>query len=358
MSCPIVDCSKLRPSKTYRKWYATTCMYVSTKGVICGLSCKKRKEQLNARCEIHLGFPTRARRQAKPDSREKKEERVPMKTRKVSEMTEQELKNAKYIMNLKGKDYCTVAYRLLRFREEHPTWSITKEIIHRDDVSIIVKCSISDDQGRVIAEDFAEEMCRSHLPTIEKASTDAMGRALANLGYATSSIASYEEMKRFEGKQQSKPRTTQAPTNTQQSPNKTTPTHLATKQPRRKKSSSPEKTPEQLEQELSSNLDWMSEKFPWKLTKHDGIAAVELTWAEIPQLEKVKSKDGKVYGYRQYLRILETKTNDPLVAAKCKVAANHFKSIKNKESKDAAQAELFGNNGKEVNQYSTEGVGA
>ncbi len=120
MSCPVIDASKLKLRKNYRKWYAITCGYISPRGETCGLPCKGRKQGSTARCQIHLGFPTRARK-TKLNQEPKKEERVPMKTRKVSEMTEQELKQAKYIMNLKGKDYCTVAYRLLRFREEHPS---------------------------------------------------------------------------------------------------------------------------------------------------------------------------------------------------------------------------------------------
>jgi hypothetical protein len=95
-------------------------------------------------------------------------------------------------MNINGKDYLQVAYRLVWFREEHPTWSIHTEVISTDKESSVVKATITDDyylDGRLMPRALAmahkSETARGFPDHLEKAETGAIGRALAMCGYGT-----------------------------------------------------------------------------------------------------------------------------------------------------------------------------
>ena len=260
-----------------------------------------------------------------------------MRQKKISEMTEQELKDKKYIVNLKGKEYCTTSYRLLLFREDHPTWAIRKEVLFRDQKSIVIRCWIEDEDKRIVSEDFAEELASSHLPTIEKASTDAMGRALANLGYTTVSIASYEEMERFESRRE-------------------TPVHGTTRHPRHNRPTpKPKINPVELERNLRSNTDWMEkDKFPWESDTDKGKR--KFTWCEMFDISTIKNKDGKSCEVRQYLRTVAgaTKESNIELSLKCTITADKIKAMD--EDLEKSQAELFEGDTKEqeVNQYKEE----
>lgn len=90
------------------------------------------------------------------------------------------------LLNLKGKDYLVVAMRLVWFREEHPDWSITTEIIQSTDTHSIVRASILDPKSSVIvATAHKREDLKHFLDHLEKAETGAIGRALALCGYGT-----------------------------------------------------------------------------------------------------------------------------------------------------------------------------
>lgn len=89
------------------------------------------------------------------------------------------------VLNLKGKDYLQVAYRLVWFREEHPTWSIEADLIKIENNYALAKATIKNDKGEVIATAHKREDA-AHFPDfIEKAETGSIGRALAYCGYGT-----------------------------------------------------------------------------------------------------------------------------------------------------------------------------
>lgn len=89
------------------------------------------------------------------------------------------------LLNLRGKEYLEVKYRLVWFREDHPDWSIETELVSVTDVSAYAKATIRDDKGRIIATSHKFESIQGFPDFIEKAETGAIGRALALIGYGT-----------------------------------------------------------------------------------------------------------------------------------------------------------------------------
>lgn len=89
------------------------------------------------------------------------------------------------ILQLRGKDYLEVKYRLVWFREEHPNWSIETDIVTSTDTSAVVRATIRDEQGRIITQSHKFENKQGFPDFIEKAETGSIGRALALLGYGT-----------------------------------------------------------------------------------------------------------------------------------------------------------------------------
>lgn len=89
------------------------------------------------------------------------------------------------LLNLKGKEYLEVKYRLVWFREDHPDWSIETELMSVTDVSAYARATIRDESGRIIATSHKFESIQGFPDFIEKAETGSIGRALALIGYGT-----------------------------------------------------------------------------------------------------------------------------------------------------------------------------
>ena len=103
--------------------------------------------------------------------------------------------------NIKGKEYVEVNQRLLYFRKEskYEGWTIENDLVAVDSDSCIIKATIKDNQGRVIASAHAQEdRTSSHINKtsfVENCETSAVGRALAMLGIGIeTSIASSNEV--------------------------------------------------------------------------------------------------------------------------------------------------------------------
>jgi len=88
------------------------------------------------------------------------------------------------LMNLKGKPYLQVAYRIIWFREEHPDWSIETELLASGDEAIC-KATIKDANGKILATGHKSENKKHFQDNIEKSETSSIGRALALIGYGT-----------------------------------------------------------------------------------------------------------------------------------------------------------------------------
>lgn len=102
------------------------------------------------------------------------------------------------IVNIRGKEYMTVALRVQQFREAHPDWSIITQVVHRDADEVVMVCSILNEQGRVIATGHAEEKRKASqinsTSALENCETSAIGRALAGAGFGGSEFASANEV--------------------------------------------------------------------------------------------------------------------------------------------------------------------
>jgi hypothetical protein len=88
------------------------------------------------------------------------------------------------LMNLKGKDYLQVAYRLVWFREQEPESGIETEMLVLNDECAVAQARITR-EGRTIAMATKRETKKDFPDFIEKAETGAIGRALAMAGYGT-----------------------------------------------------------------------------------------------------------------------------------------------------------------------------
>lgn len=89
------------------------------------------------------------------------------------------------LLNLRGREYLEVKYRLVWFREEHPNWSIETELLSVTQDSAYARAVVKDETGRIIATSHKFESKRGFPDFIEKAETGAIGRALALVGYGT-----------------------------------------------------------------------------------------------------------------------------------------------------------------------------
>ena len=112
--------------------------------------------------------------------------------------------------NFNLDDYEPVSDRIERFWKDHPEGKILTELVHRDDQQFIVKASIW--RGAAVSEwsgpdgtGYAQEIIGSsnvnRTSALENCETSAIGRALANLGYAVKNRASREEMAKVQERQ-------------------------------------------------------------------------------------------------------------------------------------------------------------
>lgn len=91
------------------------------------------------------------------------------------------------VMDLKGKPYLQVAYRLVWFREEHPDWTIMTDFTELDTEKrqAVAKASVTTPDGKIVATAHKMETASGFADYLEKAETGAIGRALALCGYGT-----------------------------------------------------------------------------------------------------------------------------------------------------------------------------
>jgi len=113
------------------------------------------------------------------------------KTKKVS------LPNAQVRFEKTETDYLPVAARIAWFRKDHPYWSIFTEVEQLAEKAVVMKATIKDMLGAVIATARKKETETGFPDYIEKAETGAIGRALAMCGYGTLQAPEFDEQERL-----------------------------------------------------------------------------------------------------------------------------------------------------------------
>ena len=101
--------------------------------------------------------------------------------------------------DIKGKQYAEVNERIKAFRQLFPNGSIQTELLCDGDGKCIIKATVTDENGFVLATGIAYEKENSSYINktsyIENCETSAVGRALGMLGIGIdTSVASYEEV--------------------------------------------------------------------------------------------------------------------------------------------------------------------
>jgi hypothetical protein len=96
------------------------------------------------------------------------------------------------LLNLKGKEYLTVANRLVWFREQHPTAVLRTQMLEKNgegqDEFCIFKAEVhlETERGPMLVATAHKRESRKDFPDfIEKCETSAIGRALALIGFGT-----------------------------------------------------------------------------------------------------------------------------------------------------------------------------
>lgn len=102
------------------------------------------------------------------------------------------------IINIRGKDYQTVALRVANFRQQYPDHSLVTSVVERAPDCVVMRADISDPSGRLIATGHAEEYRNASqinkTSALENAETSAIGRALAAFGIGGTEFASANEV--------------------------------------------------------------------------------------------------------------------------------------------------------------------
>ena len=102
-----------------------------------------------------------------------------------------------HLMDLKGKSYLQVMWRLVWFREEKPGWCIDTKLEQLTDNHAVFSAKIYDENGILKSAGYGSESVKDFKDFIEKAETKAVGRALAMLGYGTQFAPEMDEGERI-----------------------------------------------------------------------------------------------------------------------------------------------------------------
>ena len=102
-----------------------------------------------------------------------------------------------HLIDLKGKSYLQVMWRLVWFREDKPLWCIDTNLEQLTENHAVFSAKIYDENGVQKSAGYGSESVKDFRDFIEKAETKAVGRALAMLGYGTQFAPEMDEGERI-----------------------------------------------------------------------------------------------------------------------------------------------------------------
>lgn len=102
-----------------------------------------------------------------------------------------------HLMDLKGKKYLQVMWRLVWFREVTQGWNIDTKLEQLTDNHAVFSAKIYDENGVQKSSGYGSESVKDFRDFIEKAETKAVGRALAMLGFGTQFSPEMDEGERI-----------------------------------------------------------------------------------------------------------------------------------------------------------------
>jgi hypothetical protein len=116
-------------------------------------------------------------------------------------MPEKAFNPSEHLLDLRGKDYLPVAWRIYWLRDKHPDAQLSTEMIEHSETHAIFKATVSIPDERdtdltdfgAAATGYGSETRDDFGDFLEKAETKAIGRALAALGYGTQFCDDFEE---------------------------------------------------------------------------------------------------------------------------------------------------------------------
>ena len=113
-------------------------------------------------------------------------------------------------MDIKGKNYAEVNQRIKAFRQVYPLGTITTDIEKLEDGVVVMKTSVTDNDGIILGTGYAYEKEGSTFINktsyIENCETSAVGRALGMCGFGIeTSVCSYEELQNALNNQKKEP---------------------------------------------------------------------------------------------------------------------------------------------------------
>ena len=100
-------------------------------------------------------------------------------------------------IKIHDNDYFTVSERITKFREDHPDYSISTDIVSFDLTEVVIRASIHNGETLISTGTAHESKADGYINAtsyVENCETSAVGRALAFFKYAGTEIRSADEM--------------------------------------------------------------------------------------------------------------------------------------------------------------------
>lgn len=106
--------------------------------------------------------------------------------------------NKQGVVNIRGKEYKTVALRVQEFREQFKEYALVTDVVQLDQEQCVIKATVLNELNRVVATGLAQEFRKASqingTSYVENCETSAIGRALACLGLGGQEFASANEV--------------------------------------------------------------------------------------------------------------------------------------------------------------------